>query len=84
LSCESAFLPKFADSDSYDNAGRNPAVLHVVEHYSAKQVKQALKAIIENDQIHDSRSARANIRTFLTKFGESHPTLAQKAKRALK
>jgi TIR domain len=77
------FIPKFADSGSYDEAGRYSSVLVEYDGYSTEQVQDVLRAIIDNRQIHKSRTARDNLNEFLKQYGKADPTLARKAKRVM-
>ena len=77
------FIPKFVDSDSYDEAGRNASVLVECDRYSAEQVQNVLRGIVENRQIHESGSARDHLNEFLKRYAKVDPKLARKAKRAM-
>jgi len=77
------FIPKFADSGSYDEAGRYSGVLVECDGYSTEQVQDVLRAIIDNRQIHESGTARDNLNEFLKRYGKADPTLARKAKRVM-
>lgn len=77
------FIPKFAESTSFDTAGRYASVLVECDGYSTAQVQAVLHAIIDNRQIHASRTARDHLNAFLKRYGKADPALAGTAKRVM-
>ena len=77
------FIPKFANSGSFDEAGWYASVLVECDGYSTEHIQDVLRAIVENRQIHDSRTASDNVDKFIRKYGKADRGLARKARRAL-
>jgi hypothetical protein len=75
------FIPVFAESSSFDEAGRLARVLTKCPIYTDAQVRKITAAINDNRQIHESRNAREALRPFLTKHGATDVSVRKAAKR---
>ena len=66
-----AFIPIFADSSSYDEAGRLAQWLTKCRGYTKDQIRKIARAISDNRQIYESRTAHEPLARFLAKHDSS-------------
>lgn len=78
-------IQMFADSYSFEEAGRRAEMLLDFEGYTPQQVRQVLLATIENDQIYQSFKACRHIGDFVDLYkSEVDVELVRKARKAMK
>jgi hypothetical protein len=74
-------IDMFAESFSFEEAGRCAELIGEFDGYSPQQVRRVLLAMAANDQIHRSFKARRRLEAFLAKYGrEVDPALLRKVK----
>jgi hypothetical protein len=75
----------FADSYSFDEAGRRAEILLGFEGYTPQQARQILLATIENNQIHGSFKARRHVAEIIALYrADLDPQLIKKARQAMR
>jgi len=75
------FIPVFADSSSFDEAGRRARVLQKCRGYTQSHVRKIARATIDNRQIHGSRTAHDSLARFLTTHSSSGPVTREALKK---